>query len=87
MFTGADVLKIVVAVGLSRCGYPLEAVHVVAETVVRHAADQLADRIDQCDLVLLSFPVEGGKSWWVTPIWDGMEKEPTLPPLRACRAG
>ncbi len=81
MFTGSDILKIVVAVGLSRCGYPLEAVHVVADAVVRHASNKLAGRTDQPGLVLFSYPIDAGKTWRVTPLWESMESEPQVPPF------
>ena len=79
MFTGADVLKIVVAVGLSRCGYPLEAVHVVADAVLLHASNKLSGRT-QPRLWLMSYPIAEGKSWSVTPVYDD-EPEPPLPPF------
>jgi hypothetical protein len=87
MFTGSDVLKIVVAVSLSRCGFPLEFVHLVADALVRRAASKLAGLTDQPNFCLAAFPVRGGKrgeqtwTWQIAPVWDDMPERPHLPPF------
>ena len=78
LFTGGDILKIVVAHIMSAIGFPMKWSYLVADEVERRAANRLIGLVHQSNLKIVTFPRLDG-DWERVPLYDGMATPPPLP--------
>lgn len=78
MFTGGDILKIIVAHRMSAIGFPMKWGHLVADDIERRAISRLIGLDIYVEYGFLTYPMSNG-DWARVPFHDGMTEKPNLP--------
>jgi hypothetical protein len=82
MFSGADILSIAVANGMSGIGFPMRWAYLVAEDVVTRASHRLSGFVDHTPGLHIAMWPQGEDDWARVPIHEGMDElPPGLPPF------
>lgn len=78
MFTGSDILKLVVAHTMSGIGFPMKWSYLVADEIERRASSRLLGIALEEDYGFITYPMSNG-DWARIAVYNGMKETPNLP--------